>query len=207
MGGNTATTQSTAEMIDLSAAAPAWTALPDLNVPRDQQFTATLLPDGRVFIAGGVSGGADGGVCEIFDPRNPATGWVIGPAMKYVRTYHSSFILLADGSVLGWRRPAGRRRADPARALLSRLLRHAAPGREQRPGYDQLRLRISPSTPRTGRHHRSRAVAPRRCHAWLQHVAAWHRMRGGWRWAPAPWTSRHHRRPTWRRRAGICCSS
>lgn len=101
MGGNTATTQKTAEVIDLSVATPAWTALPDLNVPRAQQFTATLLPDGRVFIAGGVSGGADGGPCEIFDPRNPGAGWVSGPAMKYVRTYHSSFILLADGSIVG----------------------------------------------------------------------------------------------------------
>jgi plastocyanin len=101
MGGNTATTQKTAEVIDLSVATPAWTALPDLNVPRPQQFTATLLPDGRVFIAGGVSGGADGGPFEIFDPRNPGAGWVSGPAMKYARTYHSSFILLADGSIVG----------------------------------------------------------------------------------------------------------
>lgn len=101
MGGNPAPTQKTAEAIDLSAPTPAWTALPDLNVPRAQQFTATLLPDGRVFIAGGVSGGPDGGVCEIFDPRNPGAGWAVGPAMKYVRTYHSSFILLADGSIVG----------------------------------------------------------------------------------------------------------
>jgi hypothetical protein len=100
MGGNTATTEKTAEMIDLSAPAPAWTALPDLNIARNQQFTATLLPDGRVFIAGGVSGGADGGVCEVFDPKNPGAGWVIGPAMKYTRTYHSSFLLLSDGSIV-----------------------------------------------------------------------------------------------------------
>ncbi|HVF38830.1 MAG TPA: galactose oxidase-like domain-containing protein, partial [Gemmatimonadaceae bacterium] len=101
MGGNPPAAQKTAEMIDLSVAAPSWTALPDLNVPRPDQFTATLLPDGRVFIAGGVTGGADGGVCEIFDPRDPGAGWAIGPAMKHVRTYHSSFILLSDGSVLG----------------------------------------------------------------------------------------------------------
>lgn len=100
MGGNPAAAQKTVEMINLSAVAPAWTALPDFNVPRAEQFTATLLPDGRVFVAGGVSGGPDGDVCEIFDPRNPGAGWVMGPAMKYVRTYHSSFILLADGSVL-----------------------------------------------------------------------------------------------------------
>jgi hypothetical protein len=100
MGGNPAAAEKTAETIDLSVPTPAWSSLPDLNVARAQQFTATLLPDGRVFIAGGVSGGADGGVCEIFDPRNPGDGWVIGPSMKYVRTYHSSFILLADGSIL-----------------------------------------------------------------------------------------------------------
>jgi plastocyanin len=101
MGGNPPAAQKTAEMINLSAVAPAWTALPDMNVPRAEQFTATLLPDGRIFIAGGVSGGTDGGVCEVFDPRNPGAGWVSGPAMKYVRTYHSSFVLLADGSILG----------------------------------------------------------------------------------------------------------
>jgi plastocyanin len=101
IAGNTPTTEKTAEMIDLAAATPAWASLPDLNLARNQQLTATLLPDGRVFIAGGVSGGADGGVCEIFDPRNAADGWVVGPAMKYVCSYHSSFILLADGSIVG----------------------------------------------------------------------------------------------------------
>lgn len=101
MGGNPAAAQKTAEMIDLADAAPAWTALPDMNLARAEQLTATLLPDGRVFIAGGITGGADGGLCEIFDPRNPGAGWVAGPPMKYVRTYHSSFILLADGSILG----------------------------------------------------------------------------------------------------------
>jgi hypothetical protein len=110
IGGNTAATEKTAEMIDLSAATPAWSVLPDLNIARAQQFTATLLPDGRVFIAGGVTGGADGGPCEIFDPANPGAGWVLGPNMKYVRTYHSSFLLLQDGSVLGGGAPPD---ADP----------------------------------------------------------------------------------------------
>jgi len=99
-GGNTAPAQQTAEYIDLSAAAPAWMALPNLNVARAQQFTSVLMPDGRIFIAGGVSGGPDGGVCEIYDPQNPGAGWQVGPAMQYVRTYHSSIILLADGSIL-----------------------------------------------------------------------------------------------------------
>lgn len=110
MGGNPIPAQKTAEEADLSAAVPAWTALPDLNVPRPSQFTATLLPDGRVFIAGGVTGGADGGPCEIFDPRNPGAGWALGPNMKFVRTYHSSFLLLQDGSILGGGAPPD---ADP----------------------------------------------------------------------------------------------
>lgn len=110
IGGDPLSVRKKAEQIDLSAAAPVWTSLPDLNLPRPDQFTATLLPDGRVFIAGGVSGGADGGPCEIFDPRNPGVGWALGPNMKYVRTYHSSFLLLQDGSILGGGAPPD---ADP----------------------------------------------------------------------------------------------
>ncbi len=90
--------QRTAEMIDLSLATPAWTALHDMNVPRPQQFTATLLPDGKVFIAGGVPNSP--GPTEIFDPERPADGWLLCDAMTNVRGYHSSNILLADGSVL-----------------------------------------------------------------------------------------------------------
>lgn len=110
IGGNTAATRQTAEMIDLSAAAPTWTSLPNLNLPRPQQFTATLLPDGRVFLAGGISGGVDGGPCEIFDPGDPAAVWALGPNMTQVRTYHSSFLLLQDGSILGGGAPPD---ADP----------------------------------------------------------------------------------------------
>lgn len=102
MGGNLATLGNSAEEIDLSVAVPAWVDLPDLQNARLQQFTATLLPDGRVFIAGGIGtfGDPEGGPCEIFDPRNPAAGWVVGPTMRFPRTYHSSFLLLLDGSIL-----------------------------------------------------------------------------------------------------------
>lgn len=96
--GNSLPAQQTAEMIDLSTAVPAWTALPNLNVTRPEQCTACLLPDGKVFIAGGVPGAP--GPAEILDPENPNAGWLRCADMKHIRGYHSSNILLADGSVL-----------------------------------------------------------------------------------------------------------
>jgi plastocyanin len=90
--------QQSAEMIDLSAPVPAWTALPNLNQARPEQCTACLLPDGKVFIAGGVPGAP--GAAEIFDPDDPAAGWLRCADMNHIRGYHSSNILLADGSVL-----------------------------------------------------------------------------------------------------------
>lgn len=97
-GGNTAAAESTAEIIDLSTPTPSWSALPNMNVARPEQFTAVMLPDGKVFVAGGVPGSA--GPAEIFDPSDPSAGWALGPDMTYTRGYHSSALLLPDGSVL-----------------------------------------------------------------------------------------------------------
>jgi FtsP/CotA-like multicopper oxidase with cupredoxin domain len=105
-GGNTGTTQQTAEIIDLSAPTPVWTSVPNLNQPRPEQVNSVLLPDGRIFLAGGVPG--SGGPVEIFDSTNPTAAWQLGPVMAHARGYHSSAILLADGSVLmGGDPPAG----------------------------------------------------------------------------------------------------
>ncbi len=100
LGGDFGPAQKTAEIIDLSVAAPAWSALPDLNVARPEQVNSVLLPDGRVVIAGGTFAAADGGPCELFDPEDPGAGWRLGPSMKHPRGYHSAMILLQDGSVL-----------------------------------------------------------------------------------------------------------
>src|SRR5262249_15004291 len=80
----------------LSVAAPAWQALPDMNVAR-RHVNSVLLPDGRVLILGGVEMPPDGGPVEIFDPEDPLSGFQLGPNMKYPRGYHSSAILLPDG--------------------------------------------------------------------------------------------------------------
>ena len=107
MAGDLPGTADSVEQIDLSAPAPAWTPVASLNEPRAQQCTATLLPDGRIHVAGGLGGGTDGGPSELFDPRNAGAGWILGPTMTYARGYHSSFLLLRDGSILGGGDPGG----------------------------------------------------------------------------------------------------
>ncbi len=89
----------TAEWIDLSATAPAWQALPNMNVARDK-VNSVLLPDGRVLIVGGFETPPDGGPAEIFDPQDPGSGFMLGPNMTHGRGYHSAAILLPDGSVI-----------------------------------------------------------------------------------------------------------
>jgi plastocyanin len=98
-GGNGADTQQSAEWIDLSVPNPAWEALPDMVVPRDK-VNSVLLPDGRVLIVGGIETLSDGGPAELFDPEDPASGFLQGPSMKYKRGYHSAALLLPDGSVV-----------------------------------------------------------------------------------------------------------
>ncbi|GJL75335.1 galactose oxidase-like domain-containing protein [Nitrosomonas sp.] len=100
IGGNTPATEQTAEIIDLSQAAPVWQSLPNLNEPRPFQVNSILLPDGRVFVAGGVSNGLDGGPSEIYDPSNPGDGWKLGPTMQHTRGYHSSMVMMPDGSLV-----------------------------------------------------------------------------------------------------------
>ena len=100
-GGQPADAMQSAEWIDLSVLtpAPSWQALPDMNVPRDK-VNSVLLPDGRVLIVGGIDSLVDGGPAEIFDPEDPSSGFELGPSMKFKRGYHSTAILLPDGSVL-----------------------------------------------------------------------------------------------------------
>ncbi len=103
--GSTPAAQQSSEMIDLSLPAPAWTPLPDLNVPRPEQCNSILLPDATVLITGGVTGSP--GPAEILDTADPAAGWKLCAEMAYVRGYHSAGILLKDGSVLMGGDPAG----------------------------------------------------------------------------------------------------
>src|SRR5207253_531455 len=94
-GGNGPDTQQSAEWINLSAATPAWQALPNMNVPRDK-VNSVLLPDGQVLIVGGIETLTDGGPAELFDPEDPTSGFLLGPSMKYKRGYHSAALFLPD---------------------------------------------------------------------------------------------------------------
>jgi plastocyanin len=99
MGGSPAAARKSTEVMDLGAATPAWVDGPDLKTDR-VNCTSVLLPNGHVFIAGGVPAVPDGGPVETIDATNLAAGWQVGPKLEFPRLYHSSMILLPDGSVL-----------------------------------------------------------------------------------------------------------
>src|SRR5204862_1803002 len=96
-----------------------------------------LLPDGRVMVVGGVFG--TGGPAEIFDPRDPGAGWIQCASLAHPRGYHSTAILLADGSVLvgGDEPPCNLNRTG-----------ETTPNERYYPSYyDQLRPTISTTPP------------------------------------------------------------
>ena len=76
-----------------------WTPTGSMGTPRGGQ-TATLLPDGRVLVAGGYSGAEAGGVlasAELYDPGNGT--WSPTGSMGTPRAQDTA-TLLADGKVL-----------------------------------------------------------------------------------------------------------
>lgn len=89
-----------------------WAAAASMNQAR-RFLNGVLLPDGNVIAIGGEKNPCSGGTClglnlctpvyeaELFTP-SPLTGgsWTLLPAMARPRQYHSTAVLLADGSVL-----------------------------------------------------------------------------------------------------------
>ena len=113
MGGfdGTQTPTSGVEFIDLMAGGSAWKPAIPMNFPRTYH-TATMLPDGKVLVTGGVrcqgSVNVDCGSvlnAEMWDPTsNPSClaqiPWRTMAAQNDVRAYHSLAALLPDGRVL-----------------------------------------------------------------------------------------------------------
>jgi hypothetical protein len=96
--------KASAEIIDLAAASPAWSAVGSLNIAR-RQTNATILPDGKVLVTGGSSqcgfSNEAGAVfaAELWDPADPSH-WTPMANASVVRVYHSTTALLPDGRVL-----------------------------------------------------------------------------------------------------------
>src|SRR6185436_6323998 len=100
-----------AEFLGVDPLQSTWTTTTSMNFPRSYH-TATILPNGKVLVTGGVrcQGGnhVDCGQvlnAEMWDPTaNPnnlaQTPWCKMAAYKEVRAYHSIAVLLPDGKVL-----------------------------------------------------------------------------------------------------------
>lgn len=111
-------TTASAEIIDLGAASPAWTAADPMAYAR-RQHNATLLPDGTVLVTGGTGAtgfnNSTGAVlaAELWDPETGA--WRMLAGMQVPRLYHSIALLLPDGRVLsaGGGHPSDGEHGDP----------------------------------------------------------------------------------------------
>ena len=95
-GGSPATAD--AKIIDFSEAEPAWRPIAPMNYPRWFPNSA-LLPDGRLFVAGGglIYNAEPVMEPEIFDPASET--WTPDAPMEVPRLYHSTALLLPDGRV------------------------------------------------------------------------------------------------------------
>lgn len=86
----------TAEIYDPST--NTWSSGGTLKTGR-QSFTSTLLPDGKVLVAGGfISGGTPTNTCEIYDPTTNTWNFTMEP-MATMRVHHAA-TLLNNGKVL-----------------------------------------------------------------------------------------------------------
>ncbi|HEV2988945.1 MAG TPA: carboxypeptidase regulatory-like domain-containing protein [Candidatus Angelobacter sp.] len=117
LGGHDPPT-ATAETLDLTAATPAWTLTSNMHFAR-RHHNAVVLPDGKVFVVGGSSGG---GFDDSKNPVYPTEMWdpatrqfTVMASIAVYRGYHSTALLLPDGRVLS----AGGNVAGPSAQIFS----------------------------------------------------------------------------------------
>lgn len=110
VGGGAPT--ATAETLDLNQPGAQWTPTGSMAYAR-RQLNATILPDGRVLVTGGTSASGfnnPAGAVYASEIWNPDSGtWQTAKPQTEKRLYHSTAVLLFDGSVLslGGGQPAG----------------------------------------------------------------------------------------------------
>ncbi len=97
-GGNPST--NTTELIDLSAATPAWVSGPPMSQPRIE-MNATLLPTGKVLTVGGSLNDEDVNSASLQADLYDSTTNTMGSAGSnaFPRLYHSVALLLPDATV------------------------------------------------------------------------------------------------------------
>jgi hypothetical protein len=100
MGGDSPNATATAEIIDLSAATPAWRTVAPMSLPR-ARMNAVILPTGKILALGGSSKDEDGTTAslaaDLFDPATET--WAAAGVATYPRLYHSCALLMPDGTV------------------------------------------------------------------------------------------------------------
>ena len=99
MGGANPSTATT-EVIDLSAASPAWAFGPSMSQPRIE-MNAVMLPTGKVLALGGSYNDEDTTTASLnADLYDPVTNsFSSAGANAYARLYHSVALLMPDATV------------------------------------------------------------------------------------------------------------
>lgn len=98
--GNGTGPTNTTEVIDLSAAAPAWTYAAPMNIAR-YNLNVVYLADGTLLAVGGNQQSSYGKPVEqpeLYDPS--ANQWTLMAPQVGIRAYHSTALLLPDGRVI-----------------------------------------------------------------------------------------------------------
>jgi hypothetical protein len=102
-GGADSLTNDSYEVCDVSSISPASTWSAPVRFPDGEHrslCSAVLLPDGQVFISGGIQ--RANSPCAVFDPQ--ANTWTRAAELPSTRDYHSVSLLLPSGKVImaGW---------------------------------------------------------------------------------------------------------
>src|SRR5215510_11555010 len=103
LGGSDSSNNNSYEIIDASSLSPATNWGPSTPFPdgeRRSLASAVLLPDGNVFVCGGIA--STNSPCALFNPRT--NSWSAIAALPSIRDYHSVALLLPSGQVAmaGW---------------------------------------------------------------------------------------------------------